>query len=97
MYCRTLIGHYLPVVAIAYCQRAKILPIRALFNLFRNVMNFRYLRQCKLQVSHVSVMHLPSWNALLHYAMHMFARKQCIVCSALRHKSYPTLPHVTSL
>ena len=28
---------------------------RALFNLFRNVMNYRNLRECTLQVSHVSV------------------------------------------
>ena len=27
----------------------------------------------------------------------VFARKQCILCSALRHKSYLTLPYVTSL
>ena len=28
---------------------------------------------------------------------HMFARKQYILCSALPHKSYLTLPYVTSL
>ena len=28
---------------------------------------------------------------------HLFARKQCILCSALRHKSYLTLPYVTSI
>ena len=28
---------------------------------------------------------------------HVFARKQCILCSSLRHKSYLTLPSVTSL
>ena len=28
---------------------------------------------------------------------HMFARKQYILCSALLHKSYLTLPYVTSL
>ena len=28
---------------------------------------------------------------------HVFARKQCVVCSALRHQSYLTLPYVTSL
>ena len=28
---------------------------------------------------------------------HVFARKQCILCSSLRHKSYLTLPYVTSL
>ena len=27
--------------------------------------------------------------------MHAFARKQCILCSALRHESYLTLPYVT--
>ena len=27
---------------------------------------------------------------------HVFARKQCNLCSALRHKSYLTLPYVTS-
>jgi len=27
---------------------------------------------------------------------HVFARQQCILCSALRHKSYLTLPYVTS-
>ena len=35
------------VIAIAKCQRAKILPISARFlNLFRNVMNYRGLREC---------------------------------------------------
>ena len=43
------------------------------------------------------VRHLPSWNALTHYTMHLFARKQCILCSALRWKSYLTLPYVTPL
>ena len=28
---------------------------------------------------------------------HVFARKQCVLCSALRYKSYLTLPYVTSL
>ena len=28
---------------------------RALLNLFRNVMNYRNLRECRLQVSHISV------------------------------------------
>lgn len=27
--------------------------------------------------------------------MHVFARKQCILCSALRDESYFTLPYVT--
>ena len=27
--------------------------------------------------------------------MHVFARKQCILCSALRHESYLTIPYVT--
>ena len=31
------------VIAIAKCQRAKILPRSALFNLFRNVMNYSHL------------------------------------------------------
>ena len=28
---------------------------------------------------------------------HVFTQKQCILCFALRHKSYLTLPYVTSL
>ena len=31
------------VIAIAKCQRARILPKSALFNLFRNVMNYSHL------------------------------------------------------
>ena len=30
---------------------------RALFNLFRNVMNYRKLRECRLQISHVFVIY----------------------------------------
>ena len=44
-----------------------------------------------LQVSHECVRHLLSWNALMHYSVHMFAWKKCILCSALHHKSYLTL------
>ena len=36
-------------------------------------------------------------SILIHYTMHVFARKQCILCYALRRKSYLTLPYVTSL
>ena len=43
------------------------------------------------------VHHLLSWNTLMHYTMHVFAQKQYILCSALRHKSYLTLPYVTLL
>ena len=72
---------------------------RVLFSLFRNVLNFRHLPECRLQVSHAMpcVRHLPSWNALTHTTMHAFAKKQYILCSALHHKSYVSLPYVTSL
>ena len=36
-------------------------------------------------------------SILIYYTMHVFARKQCILCSALRRKRYLTLPYVTSL
>ena len=35
-----------------------------------------------------------SWNSVLY---HVFVSKQCILCSALRHKGYLTLPYVTSI
>ena len=75
---------------------------RALFNLFRNVLNYPYLRECTLQVSHAchaSVIYRYGTHSCIiemHYTMHVFARKQCILCSALRHKSYLTLPYVTT-
>ena len=34
---------------------------------------------------------------LIQYTMHVFARKQRILCYALRRKSHLTLPYVTSL
>ena len=33
----------------------------------------------------------------MHYTMHVFTQKQYILCSALHHKSYLTLPYLTSL
>ena len=78
---------------------------RAPFNLFRNVTNYRNLRECRLQVRHVSVIYRhgthcshKSYLTLLACDFeHVFATKQCILCSTLRHKSYLTLPYVTSL
>ena len=68
---------------------------RVLFTMFRNVMNYRNLR-----VMHVSVIYRHESHLciiLIHYTAHVFARKQCILCYALRGKSYPILPYVTSL
>ena len=79
---------------------------RAPFNLFRNVTNCRNLRECRLQViRHVSVIYRhgthcshKSYLTLLACDFeHVFATKQCILCSTLRHKSYLTLPYVISL
>ena len=79
---------------------------RAPFNLFRNVTNCRNLRECRLQViRHVSVIYRhgthcshKSYLTLLACDFeHVFARKQCILFSTLRHKSYLTLLYVTSL
>ena len=77
---------------------------RALINFFGNVTNYRNLPECKLQVPHVSVIYRhgthcshKSYLTLLAYDFeHVFARKQCILFSALRHRSYLTLPYVTS-
>ena len=33
----------------------------------------------------------------MHYTMHVLTQKQCILCSVLHHKSYLTLPYLTSL
>ena len=58
-------------------------------------MNYRNLR-----VMYVSVIYLHETllcSILIHYTMHVFVRKQCILCYALRPKSYLTLPYVTSL
>ena len=63
--------------------------------MFKNVMNYRNLR-----VMHVSVIYRHEsylYIILIHYTTHVFARKQCILCYALRRKSYPILPYVTSL
>ena len=68
---------------------------RVLFTLFRNVMNYRNVRECMC----------PSFTGhetylliiLIHYTIHVFARKQCILCWALRQKSHPTLPYFISL
>ena len=70
-----------------------------LFKLLRNVMNYHNLRECRLQVGHVMscVHHLLSSNTLIHYTMHVLTQKQCILCSVLHHKSYLTLPYLTSL
>ena len=70
-----------------------------LFKLLRNVMNYHNLRECRLQVGHVMsyVHHLLSSNTLMHYTMHVLTQKQCILCSVLHHKSYLTLPYLTSL
>lgn len=73
--------------------------MRRLFKLLRNVMNYHNLRECRLQVGHVMscVHHLLSGNTLMHYTMHVLTQKQCILCSVLHHKSYRTLPYLTSL
>ena len=68
---------------------------RVLFTLFRNVMNYRNLRVMYVSVIYRHETHLCS--ILIHYTMHVIARKQCILCYALRRKSYLTLPYVTSL
>ena len=62
-------------------------------------MNYHNLRECRLQVGHVMscVHHLLSSNTLMHYTMHVLTQKQCILCSVLHHKSYLTLPYLTSL
>ena len=47
---------------------------------------------------HVSIIKiLLSSNTLTHYTMHVLTQKQCILCSVLHHKSYRTLPYLTSL
>ena len=49
---------------------------------------------------HVSVIYRHESHLciiLIHYTTHVFARKQCILCYAVRRKSYPILPYVTSL
>ena len=73
--------------------------MRRLFKLLRNVMNYHNLRECRLQVGYVMscVHHLLSGNTLMHYTMHVLTQKQCILCSVLHHKSYLTLPYLTSL
>ena len=82
------------VIAIAKCQRAKILPIRACCSICSEMSWITVIYKntgCRLVV-------FPSWNSLMHYTyMHVFARKQCFLCSALRYKSYLLLPYVTSL
>ena len=45
-----------------------------------------------LQYKYISSRFILQWNFA-----HVFAKKQCILCSTLRHKSYLTLPYVTSL
>ena len=100
---------------------------RVLFNLFRNVMNYRNFeffflflslktlknssRQMRQLYAYVSIestrqsvedgmstgltnTHTALGSSVLY---NMFARKKCILCSALLHKSYLTLPYVTSL
>ena len=60
-------------------------------------MNYRNLRDCRLQVSHLMSYHVAIYRHGMHLCiilMHAFARKQCIFCSALRHESYLTLPYV---
>ena len=57
---------------------------RVLFTLFRNVMNYRNLRVIYVSVIYRHETHLCS--ILIHYTMHVFARKQCILCYALRRK-----------
>ena len=61
-------------------------------------MNYRNLRDCRLQVSHLMSYDVGVYRHGMHsriILMHAFARKQCILCSALRHESYLTLPYVT--
>ena len=62
---------------------------------FVNVMNYRNLRVMYVSVIYRHETHLCS--ILIYYTMHVFARKQCILCYALRRKRYLTLPYVTSL
>ena len=68
---------------------------RVLFTLFRNVMNYRNLQECTCPSFTSHETHLCI--ILIHYTMNVFTRKQCILCHALRQKSYPTLPYFTSL
>ena len=78
---------------------------RTLFNFFGDVTNYCNLRERRLQVRHVSVIYRhgthcshKSYLTLLACDFeHVFATKQCILCSTLRHKSYLTLPYVISL
>ena len=78
---------------------------RTLFNLYGDVTNYCNLRECRLQVRHVSVIyrhgthcsHKSYLTLLACDFAHVFATKQCILCSTLCHKSYLTLPYVTSL
>ena len=74
--------------------------MHALFNLFRNLMNYGD------SLRHKSYLTLPSVTSLrdpfclsnaLELAPKCFTGTQCILCSSLRHKSYLTLPYVTSL
>ena len=59
-----------------------------LLNLFRNVMNYRNLWEYMLQVSHVSIIHCHGMHSCIILHTLFFAWKQCILCSALHHKSY---------
>ena len=73
---------------------------RTLFNFFGDVTNYCNLRECRLQVRHVSVIYRhgthcshKSYLTLLACDFeHVFATKQCNLCSTLRHKSWLTLP-----
>ena len=66
---------------IAKCQRAEILPIH----------------ERVFKVSTLPYVTSLRDSLCLGTFAHVFARKQCIPCSALRHKNYLTLPYVPSL
>ena len=68
---------------------------RALFNLFRNLTNYRDSLHRKSYLTLHSVTSPRDPFCLWTFA-YVFARKQRILCSALHHKSYLTLPRVTS-
>ena len=104
------------VVAIARCQRAKILPVRAQFNLFGYVISYsndKYFQRVNSKAIYAyfgnestrrlveDLMTTGLTNTYtargLSVLYHVFARKQCILCSPLRHKNYLRVPYVTSL
>ena len=91
------------VITIAKCQQAKILPLCTCCSICLEMSWITVLYKntgCRL-VIYVSIIYLLDrfeiHSALELSRMIVFARKQCILCSASRHKSYLTLPYVTLL